>query len=185
MSSLKILIPNSLTACRLVTSGLIFWVIFLDNFKIGSIDNFQVAGLMMIFALLTDLFDGMLARKLKAITRFGYYFDHIVDFFLLVSVIYVAFYRLNYILSIAFIILEIDVVVVSAIRIFIKDNTTQWPNNWGRTSYGFVGVAVCIIMLIGKYSIYFTILANLVFAIGIVLRLISLVIWHKEVIQNA
>jgi len=185
MSSLKILIPNGLTACRLVASGLIFWLISLNDLKIGLIDNYQLAGLIMIIALLSDLFDGIIARKLKAITRFGYYFDHIVDFFLLASVIYVALYRFNYVLSVAFIILEIGVLVVSLIRIIIKDNTTQWPNNWGRTSYGFVGVAVCIVLLIGKYSIYFSFLANLVFAIGVALRFISLVIWYKEVIQNA
>ncbi len=185
MSSLKILIPNSLTAFRVIASGLILWLIFLDNLKIGPIDNFQMAGLIMILALITDLFDGIVARKLKVVTRFGYYFDHIVDFFLLIAVIYVAINQLNCVLSITFITLEIGVVVVSLTRIIIKDIGGRWPNDWGRTSYGFVGVAVCIVLLTGKYSAYFIFLANLVFGIGVALRFISLAVWYKEVIKNA
>ena len=180
MRSLKILIPNCLTGFRIVAFGLMIWLI-LSN----SLRNYQIAGIIMLFALLTDLFDGFVARKIRAVTRFGYYFDHITDFLLVIVMMYVALAHLNYVLTISFIVLEIGVIIISVIKLVIKANLFRWPNIWGRASFGFAGASICVMLVLGYLHWFFIFCANLLLGISIILRLISLGVWFREVRTNA
>jgi CDP-diacylglycerol---glycerol-3-phosphate 3-phosphatidyltransferase len=78
----KIWIPSIFTASRLVMA-FIFFYLFINN---------QVFLSTIIFAgaIATDTFDGYLARKLDATSRFGAFLDTIVDF-ILVLVSFLAF----------------------------------------------------------------------------------------------
>ena len=83
---LVFLIPNALTGgiplqARLLTAGIIFGV-----------------------AMLTDLFDGMIARKFNAVTNFGKFIDPIADKLLVICVM-MAFVDMELISSIPVIII--------------------------------------------------------------------------------
>jgi phosphatidylglycerophosphate synthase len=68
----QILVPSGISALRL--AALPLFIYFFFN---GST---AVATLVFSIAAVTDLFDGYLARKLGAASKFGAYFDSAVDF---------------------------------------------------------------------------------------------------------
>jgi phosphatidylglycerophosphate synthase len=78
----QMLFPSGISALRL--AALPVFIYFFFN---GSI---AVATLIFAVAVVTDLFDGYLARKLGVASKFGAYFDAAVDF-IFVSGIFAAF----------------------------------------------------------------------------------------------
>jgi Phosphatidylglycerophosphate synthase len=74
-------IPNILSISRIIASILLLFVF----------DNFTVFFSLYIFAGITDILDGYLARKLKAESAFGAKIDSVADlFFYLVLTAYIA-----------------------------------------------------------------------------------------------
>jgi len=68
-------LPNILTIFRIVVTPLIVWfLIGFDGFTLHLI-----AFVMFLVASLTDLFDGMLARKLQVVSEFGKFMDPLAD----------------------------------------------------------------------------------------------------------
>jgi len=68
-------LPNILTIFRIVVTPLIVWfLIGFDGFTLHFI-----AFLLFLIASLTDLFDGILARKLQVVSEFGKFMDPLAD----------------------------------------------------------------------------------------------------------
>jgi CDP-diacylglycerol---glycerol-3-phosphate 3-phosphatidyltransferase len=68
-------LPNILTIFRIVVTPLIVWLLIgFDGFTLHLIAFF-----LFLIASLTDLFDGMLARKLQVVTEFGKFMDPLAD----------------------------------------------------------------------------------------------------------
>ena len=81
-------LPNALTALRLVLAPVIAWMIWLAYAMPSQSQNPQESGAqtwallafaLFVFAALTDLVDGQLARLLKADSRLGRVLDPIAD----------------------------------------------------------------------------------------------------------
>lgn len=75
---MKKYIPNSLTLIRVLLVPVFCWLIYYSNFKY----NFLLATLVFIIASITDIFDGLLARKFGVVTNFGKIMDPLADKFL-------------------------------------------------------------------------------------------------------
>lgn len=73
------LLPNLLTAFRLVSIPLLLILVLFQQKEIFTI--------IFIIAGLTDIFDGLIARKLKVHSKFGAKFDSLSDDLLTVSTI--------------------------------------------------------------------------------------------------
>ena len=72
---MKHVLPNILTIFRIVVTPLIVWLLLgFNNFFIHL-----AAFFLFLIASLTDLFDGMLARKLKVVSEFGKFMDPLAD----------------------------------------------------------------------------------------------------------
>ena len=179
--SLKKLIPNILTGFRLIAGTSIFLLVFYKDARLENLDNYQIAGLILFCALITDVLDGLLARKLNAATQFGYFFDHLVDFILLPPMIYLILKHLSFYLAISYLVLEVEVILISLIRLIIKDKTL-WPNAFGRISFGFLGASACVLLFFLPLPIwiYFYYLANVLLAIAILLRLLSILVFFGD-----
>jgi len=68
-------LPNILTIFRIVITPMIVWfLIGFDGFTFH-----MMAFILFIIASLTDLFDGMIARKLKVVSEFGKFMDPLAD----------------------------------------------------------------------------------------------------------
>ena len=80
-------IPTFISSLRIATLPLFFYL-----FNIGNITSCLI---LLAFCATTDFFDGYLARKLKATSRFGAYYDATTDFILVMG-IFAIFYAVGY-----------------------------------------------------------------------------------------
>ncbi len=68
-------LPNILTIFRIVITPLIVWLLIgFNGFSLHLLAFF-----LFLIASLTDLFDGMLARKLQVVSEFGKFMDPLAD----------------------------------------------------------------------------------------------------------
>ncbi len=68
-------VPNILTIFRIVVTPLIVWfLIGFDGFTLH-----MVAFILFLIASLTDLFDGIIARKYQVVSEFGKFMDPLAD----------------------------------------------------------------------------------------------------------
>lgn len=68
-------LPNILTIFRIVITPLIIWLLIgFDNLSLHLL-----ALILFVIASLTDLFDGILARKLQVVSEFGKFMDPLAD----------------------------------------------------------------------------------------------------------
>ena len=72
-------VPNTLTALRIV----LIWPLVVFLMK----ENFVMAGVVLLMSAVTDMFDGIIARKLNQITDIGKVLDPIADKLTLMSVV--------------------------------------------------------------------------------------------------
>ena len=72
---MKRYIPNSLTLFRVVLVPVFFWLIYYSQLKY----NYQWATFVFIVASITDIFDGLLARRFGVVTNFGKIMDPLAD----------------------------------------------------------------------------------------------------------
>jgi CDP-diacylglycerol--glycerol-3-phosphate 3-phosphatidyltransferase len=68
-------LPNILTIFRIVVTPLIVWLLV----GFDALTLHMIAFALFFVASLTDLFDGMLARKLQVVTEFGKFMDPLAD----------------------------------------------------------------------------------------------------------
>lgn len=81
---MKYIIPTCVTLLRLIAAP-IFYYVFLNG-------SCVIAFSIFIFAVLTDIADGKIARKLNATSTFGAFLDVIIDFVLIIM-IFLAFFK--------------------------------------------------------------------------------------------
>jgi phosphatidylglycerophosphate synthase len=198
MSSLKILIPKILTALRFmvlswvwVPNGLTFlrllalypvWFFILsENATLfqGFLNNYQSAGFVGFWATLTDVIDGPLARKLNAVTRFGWMFDPFVDKLYIPPFLYIMFRHIPWPVLLLFIICELWTASI-ALREVRTRSDRKWPNVFGKKSFGFfIGSGVTTLCFV-KTPLwpYFQWVAYSALTIGIGLRIGCLYLYH-------
>lgn len=81
---MKYIIPTCVTLLRLIAAP-IFYYVFLNG-------SCVIAFSIFIFAVLTDIADGKIARRLNATSTFGAFLDVIIDFVLIIM-IFLAFFK--------------------------------------------------------------------------------------------
>lgn len=87
MKVLKLL-PNFLTILRIVLSLFLLFLLLNTRTYFSFLTPFQtnmISSLVFLFAALTDLLDGYIARSYKAKSRFGEIFDPLADKILILS----------------------------------------------------------------------------------------------------
>jgi len=84
----EVTLPNFLTLLRLLLAPAIFYLIF--------IGKNQIALIVFILAILTDLLDGFIARKYHLVTELGSHLDRWADKILMASVIFALLLKNQY-----------------------------------------------------------------------------------------
>ena len=72
MYNKRFFIPQIITSLRII-NVVIFWFLFFNDLILESFILFHIS-------YLTDIFDGICARRLNVISTFGAYFDAVADF---------------------------------------------------------------------------------------------------------
>jgi CDP-diacylglycerol--glycerol-3-phosphate 3-phosphatidyltransferase len=123
---LVFLIPNALTAPMALHLKLL------------------IAGIIFGVAMLTDLFDGMIARKYDAVTNFGKFIDPIADKLLVICVM-MAFVDMELISSIPVIIILAREFLVTGLRLAAAGkNVVVAANIWGKAKTMTQGISLGI-----------------------------------------
>ncbi len=170
---MKYIPANLLTLFRVLLAGVAFWLIFNGE------------GWMVVLALLagafTDIFDGQVARWMKAETRFGYVFDHVADRFLLAPCAFLLYLHLPLFLVIMFFLVETATWLASW-RMLRNKVRVEWPNWPGRLSFVFA-VGAVVVLLTSEYLWWAE--PSSAFAalmVSVVLRLSSLFALQKSLV---
>jgi CDP-diacylglycerol--glycerol-3-phosphate 3-phosphatidyltransferase len=156
-------LANAITLTRLL---LVFPAIYFILEKKIFISIF-----ILIFAALTDLIDGYIARRFNQETEIGAILDPLVDKFYLLSVLF-SFIYLGYVtldIVILVIIREISVTSLKSLRYYVKDSNNYPGSNW----HGKVKVwaqDVLIILIIAFGPIY----PDRIFYLGYILAILTI-----------
>lgn len=159
--------PNQITVFRLLTTPLVFWLIYKQNYVVGILAFLLVA--------ITDALDGSLARTQNKITKFGMLFDPLADKILIGSMVVLLVFRfLNPWLGVAIIGIEIIFIIGALVGKYIFKKTPS-ANIWGKIKMVCQVVAIFLILLglLLDYPLLITI-ASGVFGLVIGFALVSL-----------
>ena len=133
-------LPNKLTILRLVFIPFYVFFLMTDHFSFTS----HVALVVFLLACLTDLFDGMIARKYNLITDFGKFADPLADKILVVAgmVCFVSLGRLPVWVCILILAREF---AVSGFRLVVASKgTVIAASYWGKFKTVFQMAMICL-----------------------------------------
>src|SRR3989344_1659878 len=130
--------PNHLTILRYLLSPFILYFIVIANYRIGIP--------LFLFAAVTDMIDGSLARTRKQITVWGIIHDPIADKILIMSCLAVLVLKhINPI--IAFMIIGMEIVFITGGVILKRRGVIQMANWWGKMKMIFQVTGITLILL--------------------------------------
>ncbi|MDP3981886.1 MAG: CDP-diacylglycerol--glycerol-3-phosphate 3-phosphatidyltransferase [Chlamydiota bacterium] len=121
-------LPNKLTTLRIVLIPIMLWLIMQDH-----ILKFSIGYTIAILIGLTDYLDGYIARRYKAVTRFGEFIDPLADKIFVIS-LFVYCVKISLIPGWLFILLLSREIAVTDLRIFASTkNINIKVNALGKT----------------------------------------------------
>ena len=175
-------IANTVSLLRLFSVPIIL-IMILDN-------KLQIAFWVFLFASITDIFDGLLARKLKIVTEFGKILDPLSDKILIFSVLITLSYK-NFIEwpIVVIIVLRDFIILLGAVfSILLKKKINYSPLIIGKITFFFqtifIGMLLCnyanffdieiLIKYFGLFIIYLTFISGIFYLIR----------WLKDLVVN-
>lgn len=146
------MIPNIITMIRLLTTIPLFLIII--KYGVNSIFPF----ILFLLIVLTDFLDGYIARKYHMITKFGKVLDPIVDKVLIITTT-IALLIKGIIPVYSLLIYVRDIIInIGAIIVMKKERLVLSSNVYGKIKTVLHFVAICLVLLLGKWNYYSLIL---------------------------
>ena len=160
-------IPNLLTFIRFLSPFFIIPLFILNKYKYSLV--------FVIIATITDIFDGMIARKYNTVSEFGRLLDAVTDKFFALSLL-IPTIKINKIYTL---------LIIMEILIALSNYIAHKKNKHPKTQYigkvktviEFIFIALCYLSFTIKIDIR---IINIVFIINIILELITLIIYLKK-----
>lgn len=150
-------LPNKLTFLRILMVPLILLFLIPIDLNIAFISRWNdyiadygkiIAFVLFGLASLTDLFDGLIARRHNLVTNLGKFLDPIADKMLVISVL-IALVQQNRINAIVTIIVIIREFIITGIRLLASDKgVVIAANNLGKAKT--VSQVVAILVILGE-----------------------------------
>lgn len=170
-------IPNILSIIRLMLVP-VFISYYLNA---ESMNDYRIAGLVILFSGITDLVDGIIARKFDQITDLGKLIDPIADKITQAAIVFCLMVRYEYmwIIVFLFVIKELSMLVWNIV--LIKQNKKLDGALW----YGKISTAVfyaCMTILVAFPDVG-TIVANSLMIITVFFLLLSFILYTKIFVQ--
>ncbi|MGN0537381.1 MAG: CDP-alcohol phosphatidyltransferase family protein [Acutalibacteraceae bacterium] len=176
-------IPNLLSVLRLI-------VIY--PFIVFAIDkNFIGAGIMLLISGLSDMFDGMIARRFNQVTQLGKMLDPVADKLTLIAVIICLYVLFPFILPFVIIMFTKEVLMIAGGILLLKKRIKPPAARWygkAATAIFYVSVISIVLMdaiwgmeevwLINTLVIITT--AAMVFALIMYLRMFIDILKHQD-----
>lgn len=134
------ILPNHITYVRVFIGALLFVLLFF----FGIEDNLLIISLFCI-GVLTDLFDGSVARGLNKATEFGAMLDPIADRILILPIAVYSLYKFQKWLLLSLLLIEI---IGALISLFYKSREVYKANIFGKTRMVMVSVVFIVILIV-------------------------------------
>jgi cardiolipin synthase (CMP-forming) len=156
-------VPNQITLLRL---GILPFFLILIVYE-----HYRYALLILVFAGLSDGFDGLLARKLNQKSAIGAYLDPIADKLLLsASLVILAMEKqIAWWLTIMVLSRDIMILTVAAVILLISGYRPFPPSQLGKATTFFQIVLVFVVVLVAAYPN-----AQLAFVRGVLIYLVAI-----------
>lgn len=142
---MKKYIPNSLTIFRIVLVPVFIWFAFISTFS----DRILWATIVFILASITDLLDGLLARKFDVVSNFGKIMDPLADKILVISALFALALPMIELINIyvVYIIIFRELAVSILRNQFIRKNIYLAANKWGKfkTLSQIIGIITALV----------------------------------------
>lgn len=137
-------VPNMLCWFRIILIP--FILLFLLNDPVSAYLNvrtrFCISGILFAVAIITDTFDGKIARKYDAVTNFGKFLDPIADKMLVLSVL-IAFVELSTLSCIPVVLILAREFLVTGLRLGAAGKgVVVAANYWGKIKTFSQGIAI-------------------------------------------
>ncbi len=133
-------VPNLLSAVRLTLIPVIVWVYI-------RLQDYQLAGGLIIFSAATDVADGIIARKFNMVSDFGKILDPIADHATQIALLIclMSRYALMKLLMIAFIVREICMAFMGYLA--LKQNSVSSAKWYGKVNTVLLYLVMVILIL--------------------------------------
>jgi len=141
---MKKYIPNSLTLFRVLMVPVFFWLIYYSDIQY----HFIWATFVFIIASITDIFDGLLARRFGVVTNFGKIMDPLADKLLSLLALIALVYKLKMMIEYVFYIILFREVVITLLRHYYTTKRIYIPANvWGKvkTTFQLTGIIAALL----------------------------------------
>lgn len=173
-------LPNKLTMFRVILIP--FFVVFL-LVDITSVDNW-IALAIFIVASLTDMLDGMIARKYNLITNFGKFMDPLADKLLVCSAL-VCLVELERIPAWVVIIIIAREFIISGFRLIASDNgVVIAASYYGKFKTTFQILMICLMIADIEAISMLTMVVMWIAVILTVVSLIDYLVKNKDVMKD-
>ena len=173
-------LPNKLTMFRVILIP--FFVVFL-LVDITSVDNW-IALAIFIIASLTDMLDGMIARKYNLVTNFGKFMDPLADKLLVCSAL-VCLVELERIPAWVVIIIIAREFIISGFRLIASDNgVVIAASYYGKFKTTFQILMICLMIADIEEISMFTMIVMWIAVILTVVSLIDYLVKNKDVMKD-
>lgn len=149
-NKIKILIPNILTSVRLVLTPIII--------ILGLLDKMNLVLVLILIAALTDLFDGMLARKFHTVSELGAKLDAISDKVFAIGITLSLINKLSFIKYI--LILEIMIGILNLYVYYKTKKTKSLMIGKIKTVFLFTLLVLCFFHIFFNKIVLFKLLVN-------------------------
>lgn len=152
--------PNHITVFRFIATPFVFWLLAVENWKIGLP--------VFILVAFSDALDGTMARMRKQVTPWGTLFDPLADKLLIGGAMFIFILKyINVYIGAAIIALEFILIVGGALR--KKDGIIVAASQWGKIKMllQVLGVSLVILSLLtGSYNLMLLAEWTLILSIG-------------------
>ena len=142
---MKKYIPNSLTLFRVLMVPVFFWLIYYSDIQY----HFIWATFVFIIASITDIFDGLLARRFGVVTNFGKIMDPLADKLLTLLALIVLISEPIKMMSVyVFYIILFREIMITLLRHYYTMKKIYIPANvWGKvkTTFQLTGIISALV----------------------------------------
>ncbi len=142
---MKKYIPNSLTLIRVLLVPIFFWFVYYSQAPY----NYLLATFIFIIASITDIFDGLLARRFGVVTNFGKIMDPLADKLLTLLALYALVSEPMKMMSIyVFYVIVFREVMITLLRHYYTTKKIYIPANvWGKvkTTFQLTGIISALV----------------------------------------
>ena len=175
-------IPNILTGLRLVCVPA-FILLYIYGANYGNTQMTVWAILIFIFASLTDILDGYLARKYNAVSKFGIVCDPLADKLLQISAMFCVCYLGRFPVWALVIVMMKEGVMVCGATFLVFHKEYVMANKFGKIATLIIAVFLLAVMIFWNYIAPYIDILSAVVIIPVLAALVSYSVKFIQVLR--